>query len=614
MAEKEATMRGCISGLVYDLLPKTNIYNVKVDDSTSLAAKLAEIIAALNGKVTGEQLEEAIKDFSAAGSATPQDYGYTDGEDATKAFQKALAENRRVFVPGGDYKLSGELVIRDNCELELAQDAVLYFTQTSGNCISMKQLANIRGNHASVSVAYGFSGNVINIDTGLTASVNECPPFAKWDPMWKNGRYITDLNILKPDNRGFYYSVDGSCNGTAIYLCADGNDVTTWLWGINLSGIRIAGAFSYGIHAENFGFEVGDGGWNHEMRIEAFIDGCEVGVRLDNCNNAYLSTTVQPRRAYTLSNVYIPYAKWGIYLNKSRNCDLSGSRVWDWDSEKTLWKEGSIHQHLALIGNCEGLITNEYYYYSNPNYDIRELIYTDTPANYDRMVIIQEPFTRWFKPSDGEPLFFDGDNEKRLVLQEELDGIVDAERMAGFTNVLPTAIDTDGSVFNGIGYAKNGYELHADGTVTNDGVYSGCTGFIPIKQNDIIYGKHINLTGSTVNVALYDSNFGYVIHATPKNISTMTYFFDYVSEDDGFKLTVKQRSNVAYIRLGYGRTMIGKRPIVTVNEEINYVTTGQLKDGISVNGQNVVLSSPGGKYFSIAVDDNGNLSASEITG
>ena len=514
-------------------------------------------------------------------AVTPDDYTGT----VTQKFQSALANNRRVFVPGGTYTLDGELVIRDNCELELAQDVVLKFTQTTGNCISLKQLAHLKGNHASIQVPYEFTGIVINADTGMTTSVTECPPFAKWDPMWKNGRYVTNVNILKPDSRGFHYSVDGKCNGTAVYLCADGNDTTTWLWGVNFSGLRIAGAFTYGIHAENFNFD-SSGGWNHEMRIEGFIDGCEVGVRLDNCYNAYLSTIVQPRRAYTTDAQYIPYAKWGICLNNSRNCDMKDARVWDWDSEKSLWSEGSINQHLALLGDCRGAILNEFYYYSNPSYDIRSLIYTDTPANLERLAILQEPFTRWFKPLDHVPYFNDGDTEKKLVLQDELDGIVDAERTATFTNALPTATDTDGSVFNGIGYAKYGYELLSNGTVI-DGIYSGCTGFIPVKQNDVIYGKNITLDGATVCMVTYDSNKALVLATTPNNISTQTYFYDYTPTDDGFKLTIKQRSTVAYVRFGYGRTNIGNQPIISVNNPIEYATNGYLRDSIKVKSANV---------------------------
>ena len=523
--------------------------------------------------------------------ATPQSCGTVGSGDDTAAFQAALANYRRVFVPGGNYNINGELIIRDNCELELAQDAVLYFKQTSGNCISMKQCAHLKGNHATVSVPYTFSGNVIYVDTGLTTSVNECPPFAKWDPMWKNGRYLTDLNIVKPDTRGFYYSMDGTCNGTAVYLSADGNDTTTWLWGVNFSGLRIAGAFTYGIHAENFNFE-GDGGWNHEMRIEAFIDGSEVGVRLDNCHNAYLSTIVQPRRAYTTSEEYIPYAKWGICLNNSRNIDLTGSRVWDWDSEKSLWTETNDNQHLALLGNCSGAILTEYlyYYYRDSNYDIRDLIYTDTPSNLERMTILQEPFTRWFKPIDHKPYFFDGDFNKRLFLDDDMGEFFESERIATFVNRLTTAIDKDGSVFNDIGYMQSGGRWTTSGDF-EETPYKGCTGLIPITQGSTIYTSALSFANGDddCNVILFDSAFNKLTHGVRKNIisNAQAWFFDYEETDIGFNLTVKQPENVAYAAFSLERTDIGENPIVTVDQEIGYYRSGYLADTLKVTTDQV---------------------------
>lgn len=53
MAEKNTTLRAKIGEVVYDLLPKTNIYNVWVDASTTLASKLSEITNALNNNEDG---------------------------------------------------------------------------------------------------------------------------------------------------------------------------------------------------------------------------------------------------------------------------------------------------------------------------------------------------------------------------------------------------------------------------------------------------------------------------------------------------------------------------------------------------------------------------------
>lgn len=77
MAEKMSTLRGLIQGAVYDLHPKTNVYNVWMDDTTTLAAKLAEVITSLNGKVTNSQLTEKIQQALAEAKAS----GEFDGKD-----------------------------------------------------------------------------------------------------------------------------------------------------------------------------------------------------------------------------------------------------------------------------------------------------------------------------------------------------------------------------------------------------------------------------------------------------------------------------------------------------------------------------------------------------
>lgn len=624
MAEKNTIMRGLVEGKVEELFPRTSVFNVEVNDKTTLAEKLVEIIASLNSKVTQEQVQIAIEDalsqFEGGGAGvpgekgdnfaiTPQDYGYTGSGDATSAFRQALANNRRVYVPGGTYNISGELVIGNNCQLELAQDATLNFTQTTGNCISMKASASIVGNHGLVKVPYAFSGRVINIYAGLDASIVGVPPFTAWGPMWTAARYITDLHIAKLDYRGVAQSVDGTCSGTAVYLGASMNDPMNFLWAVDLTRLRISGAFTYGIHLDTV--RSGMDGWIHQTRISAFVDGAEVGVYAKSSTMSYLSVLVIPRRALTTDGKYIPYAKWGIYLDDCSDTDLSGSRVMDWNSTYSLWSEESIYQHLALIGDCSGLILNEHFYYAMPAYDIRSLIYTDTPSNLERLTILQEPFTRWFKPIDHEPFFFDGDSNKRIALQDDIDGIVDAKRVARFANALLTATDTDGSIYKGTGFSRYGDQLNASGGVS-EGVYTGCTGFIPIKQYDVIYAENISIEGTNVNVVTYDENKEYIVHGTSNTLAGMTYFFDYTPTDNGFILTVKQRPTTAYIRFSYRRDRIGANPVISINNPIEYITSGYLQDGIKVDGSSVVLASPGGKLFNITVDDSGNLTANEI--
>lgn len=519
-------------------------------------------------------------------AVTPQEYGATGSGDDTTAFQNALANNRRVFVPGGTYTLNGELVICDNCELELAQDVVLYFTQTAGNCISLKQCAHLKGNHATVSVPYVFAGKVINADTDLSAAVNECPPFTKWDPQWKTGRYVTDLNIVKPDARGFYYSMDGNCNGTAVYVCTDGSDVSKFMWGVNFSGMRIAGAFSYGIRAQNVG-----SGYNHEMRVEAVIDACDIGVSLENVNNAYISAIVQPRAALTTEEVEVPYAKHGIQLIDSRNADLSGSRVWDWNAANSLWVVNGEYQHLAMRGNCSGAIVNDFFYWEMPGYDIRSLIYTDTPSNLEKITILQEPFTRWFKPIDHKPHFFDGDADRLLALQSELDELIHYGMTPTFTDQLAIAGDGAGGVYNDVGYTRSGLWA-VDGKTFAASAYTGCTGYIACKAGQVIHVKGMSFDGADDNsrIIVFDSSYNKLLHVNAGVIQSGSYFLSYAATEDGFDITVLARGdcvNTAYVKFNVPSASIATFPVIAVGETIGYEYKGTLAEGIKVTTDQV---------------------------
>ena len=604
-------------------------YNVQIDPEGS---GLDNLVLSVNGAkpdkngnvtvkvgVDSDELNDAITE--ALGEANVEGDNYVtaygakgDGDtDDTAAFQAALAANRIVFVPEGTYKLSGTLVIKENSCLELTQATVLKFTQTDKNCISLLRLASLKGNHATIIVPYTFSANVINADTGddaaqlvpgdLANSNNVAvPPFTKWDPQWKMSRYVTDINICKPDNRGFHYSKNGDCYGTAVYLHCNVEDYVSFMWGVNMSGVRIAGGFNYGIRIHNIGETASS--WNHDMRIEAVIDACKIGVSVENCRYARLAVTIQPRRAYSDSNVYKAYAEHGIKLVDSRGIDLSSSRVWDWNEVNTLWTEGGVYQHLALYGECMGLILDDYLYYAQASNDVRELIYTDKASNLEKMTVLQEPITRWFKSLDGVPHFHDGLNDKRIALQEDFDTYFKADVIKGFTDVLPTAIDVDGSIYNGIGYKKGRYTL-ADGTEQDSGYYV-ITGYIPCSKGSKINASGMSFAAGDDNcrIRFYDADFNPInytgsdgkTYALLLNRGTLltgggTYLGTYEATDDGFKIVVgtgAPHNTTAYARLTIYRTQWGKRPMIAVDEEIEYTVEGFLADGIKVNFENIV--------------------------
>lgn len=59
-AVKSAILRALIEGAITDLMVKTNVSNVYVDDTTTLAAKLSEIITSLNAKASSNDLTTGL--------------------------------------------------------------------------------------------------------------------------------------------------------------------------------------------------------------------------------------------------------------------------------------------------------------------------------------------------------------------------------------------------------------------------------------------------------------------------------------------------------------------------------------------------------------------------
>ena len=59
-AVKSAILKALIEGVITDLMVKTNVSNVYVDDNTTLAAKLSEIITSLNTKASASDLSTGL--------------------------------------------------------------------------------------------------------------------------------------------------------------------------------------------------------------------------------------------------------------------------------------------------------------------------------------------------------------------------------------------------------------------------------------------------------------------------------------------------------------------------------------------------------------------------
>lgn len=145
-----------------------------------------------------------------------------------------------------------------------------------------------------------------------------------------------------------------------------------------------------------------------------------------------------------------------------------------------------------------------------------------------------------------------------------------------YTNQLPLATDTDGSIYNGTGWME-GYRLNSSGSP--DG-YSGSylTGFIPAQIGDVVRLKNVvwqngvssGLNSGNQRVSFYDSNKNYIAQT---NAIAAAGALNGIKDENGIwtQFTLKNFSggdltNAAYFRLNCAG--LSAESIITVNEEI----------------------------------------------
>lgn len=161
-------------------------------------------------------------------------------------------------------------------------------------------------------------------------------------------------------------------------------------------------------------------------------------------------------------------------------------------------------------------------------------------------------------------------------IDREFDYTVIDPSAPSYTNLLPSATDTDGSIYNGVGWEK-GYRLGSDGAPSgqND---SYLTGFIPVKMGDVVHLKNVKwqngvttgLSSSNQRVSFYDAN---KAHLGQTNAVGLGGTLLGVKDDNNIwtQFTVRSFSgvtldNAAYFRLNCAE--ISGDSIITVNEEI----------------------------------------------
>lgn len=151
------------------------------------------------------------------------------------------------------------------------------------------------------------------------------------------------------------------------------------------------------------------------------------------------------------------------------------------------------------------------------------------------------------------------------------------EKRGAYTNQVPLSIDTDGSVFNGVGYI-DGYRLSSSGAL-KEYANSTASGFIPARGGDVvrISGVSWYVPSSATNyLCAYNASFEHIgaLYTMDGGKTYGTTIWSSCEElgNDGAVITLASLSDLAYIRVSASGdntvTQKGADLIVTINEEI----------------------------------------------
>ena len=214
----------------------------------------------------------------------------------------------------------------------------------------------------------------------------------------------------------------------------------------------------------------------------------------------------------------------------------------------------------------------------------------------DQESIVQQVITAL-----GTPVFGRVDEDNNIILTGELaDGAytfkyenakgeqteIGSISFAKFINQIPISTDTDGSIFNGVGY-KLDSRINSSGALVNNNTLGTpkaafATGFIPVKEGDVIRFKncYIDTNASTTDASVYGTNANglsvYLYQANKSAWLSVTWAIiknsdrvtNIVTDSNGY-LTQFTFTNCASLR--FARFALAGDPanaVITINEPI----------------------------------------------
>lgn len=146
--------------------------------------------------------------------------------------------------------------------------------------------------------------------------------------------------------------------------------------------------------------------------------------------------------------------------------------------------------------------------------------------------------------------------EVLYIEKETIEPDTPVEPDGTYTNLIPTSIDTDGTIFNGVGY-KTGYRISSSGSIS---VSDMCiTGFIDVEANQTIRLKNVTINGGEPPyVAWYNQDKSF------KVANAIETVWEYDSENDLY--IGNSGYNDGWLRISCH--VIDSTSILTINEDI----------------------------------------------
>lgn len=140
------------------------------------------------------------------------------------------------------------------------------------------------------------------------------------------------------------------------------------------------------------------------------------------------------------------------------------------------------------------------------------------------------------------------------------------------TNQLPISTDTDGSIFNGVGYKKDVYISSGSGGLSTSANYYA-SGFIPFTGGDKLYLKNVTFANANNynRIAAYDENKNLITNACFSTSNDGGHVIFIVGSDGNICEIETHAGNQYFSKAAYIRfccSYLGEDSIVTVNEPI----------------------------------------------